>query len=109
MLFNAQYRCKSLCQGTADRSLQRCRRLSCLTPRQEATCRSLKSEDDKPLPAAASPLVVLDVAPGSRVPQPATATLSQLAALDAAPGSHVKPPEVALPSLIGGQTPPLRE
>ena len=53
------------------------------------------------------PLVVLDDEPGSCVPLPAAASLPQLAALDTALGSHVQSPIVALPPLIGGQTPPL--
>jgi hypothetical protein len=67
-----------------------------------------------PQPAAAPPLplAVLDAVPGSRVlqkPLPTAVPLPQLATLDVmpVPGSHVQSPAVALPSLIGDQTPPL--
>jgi hypothetical protein len=88
VLFNAQYRCNLLCQEatyrslkTASRCLQPRRCLLCLTPRQKVACRMSQPEDGKSLPP--------------------------LAALDAALGSHVQPPPVALPPLIGSQTPPL--
>jgi hypothetical protein len=71
-------------------------------------------ENDSPRLAAALPLAVLDVAPGSHVSRPegdkslpAAAPQPQPAALDAAPGSHVQPLTVMLPPLIGSQTPPL--
>jgi hypothetical protein len=73
-----------------------------------------KPEDGKPLPTVMPLLVVLDTVPESRVTQQehgkplhAAASLPQLTALDAMSGSHVQSPAVTLPSLIGGQTPPL--
>jgi hypothetical protein len=73
-----------------------------------------KPEDGKSLPTVMPLLVVLDTAPESRVTQQehdkslhAAASLPQLTALDAMSGSHVQSPAVTLPSLIGGQTPPL--